>query len=148
MAADGADHFDELFGAKGGVLFAAGHRVDAGGIVDGAVDVVDAEGQGELGGGAADHGPVGFDVVEVVQEDAADGVLAEVFDHGGLRQVTQFVVLVAELQGNEGLEAAGLVLQLPQFVQVVDPMAVLLDVAVEHGCVGAHTEPVPDFVDA
>src|SRR5436305_1857062 len=47
-----------------------------------------------------------------------------------------------ERQRDEGLEAAGLVLQLAQLAKVIDAMDRLLDMAVEHGRVGAQAELV------
>ena len=67
------------------MLFGTGHGIDAGSVVDGAVQVIDAVGQAELGGSPADHGPVGLDVVEVIEVDAADGVVAQVLDDADLR---------------------------------------------------------------
>ena len=61
--------------------------------------------------------------------------------------MTEFVVRVAELEGDIGLETAGLVLQCPKLLQMVDPVTVVLDVAVEHGGIGAHPEIVPNLVD-
>ena len=53
-----------------------------------------------------------------------------------------------ERERDERLEAAGLVLQLAQPEQVVDAVLGLLDVAVEHGGVGAQAELVGLAVDA
>ncbi|HEY1375965.1 MAG TPA: hypothetical protein VGF55_04190, partial [Gemmataceae bacterium] len=53
-----------------------------------------------------------------------------------------------EGQRDECLETAGLVLQLAQPDQVVDAVVRLLDVAVEHGGVGAQPQLVGLAVDA
>src|SRR5947209_1837934 len=49
---------------------------------------------------------------------------------------------------DEGLKAAGLILQLAQPNQVIDAMPGLLDVTVEHGGVGAQAELMSLAMDA
>ena len=56
-------------------------------------------------------------------------------------------VVGMERQRDEGLEPAGLVLELAEPDQVVDPMLGAVDVAVEHGGVGVQAEPVGRAVD-
>ena len=60
----------------------------------------------------------------------------------GLRDVRQRGVVGMEGQRDEGLEAAGLVLQLAQAQHVVDAVLVVLHVAVEHRRVGAQPDAV------
>ena len=79
---------------------------------------------------------------KVVQHQAADGDLLDVEHAGGLGQMLQRRVVGMERQRDEGLEAAGLVLQRAQLEQVVDAVFVVLDVAVEHGGVGLQADLV------
>ena len=70
---------------------------------------------------------------KVVEHQAADGDLLDVEHAGGFRQMLQRRVVGMERQRDEGLEAAGFVLQRAQLEQVVDAVFVVFDVAVEHG---------------
>jgi pimeloyl-ACP methyl ester carboxylesterase len=125
-------------------------RVTAGVVVDllvndGAVQVIGAEGQGHLGRLDAQHHPVRLDVREVVQHQPADGHRLQVEQDARFLNTVhlgQLCVVRVEGQGDEGLEAARLVLQFPQPDQVVDAVPDLLDVPVEHGGVGAQTQIV------
>src|SRR5665811_271415 len=71
----------------------------------------------------------------------------EVVYAGGRGQVGELRILRMERQRDEGLEAAGLVLSLPQTDQMVDTLLGGLDVAVEHGRVGPDTTAVRKLVD-
>src|SRR5437899_9405918 len=53
-----------------------------------------------------------------------------------------------ECQRNEGLEAAGFILQLAKPNQVIDAVAGLLDVAIKHGGIGAQIELVSFAMNA
>ena len=75
-------------------------------------------------------------------------IVLQVHQAARLRDVRQPGVVGMERQRDERLEAAGLVLQLAQPDQVVDAVPRLLDVAVEHGRVGAQAELVGLAVDA
>ena len=99
----------------------------------GAVEVVGAEAQRDLRDLGRHHLPVGLDVRKVVEQQAADGDLADVGESGGHGQVIERRVFGMECQRNEGLEAAGLVLQRAQLEQMIDAVFVVLNVAVEHG---------------
>ena len=79
---------------------------------------------------------------EIVEHQAADGDLPDVEHAGGLRQMLQRRVVRMKCQRNEGLEAAGLVLQRAQLQQVIDAIFVVLHVAVEHGGVGSQPQLV------
>ena len=56
-------------------------------------------------------------------------------------------VVGVERQRDEGLEAAGLVLELAEPDQVVDPVHRAVDMAVEHGGVRVQAQPVGRAVD-
>jgi uncharacterized protein len=132
FAAGGADQALQLFAAH------ALRRGRAGIVINlffdhRAVHVVSAEAQGNLRHLWRHHLPVRLDVREVVEHQAADGDLLHVEHAGGLRQMLQRRVIRMESQRDEGLEAAGFILQGAQLEQVVDAVFVVLDVAVEHG---------------
>ena len=93
-----------------------------------------------------DHHPVRLDVREVVEEQPGGGDHAQVV---GRRRLARHQLRVADLvgEGDEGQEAAGLVLLLAQAQHVLDPLRVGLDVAVEHRGVGLDAEAVRDPVD-
>ena len=62
-----------------------------------------------------------------------DGDLADVGEPGGHGQVVERRVFGMKCERNEGLEAAGLVLQGAELEQVIDAVGVVFNVAVEHG---------------
>ena len=81
-----------------------------------AVQVVGPVAQGDLRRGRAERNPVGLDVIEIVQQEAADGDGSQVV-HRGRRtpdDAGQLRPLRMKRQRNEGLEAAGLVLKLAE----------------------------------
>ena len=84
---------------------------------------------------------------EVVEHEPADGHGAEVVQPGRALQVGQFGAVWVERQGNERLEATGLVLKFSQSDEMVDAMLRRLDMAVEHGGVGLDAEPMGRAVD-
>ena len=59
----------------------------------------------------------------------------------------QVVVVGVVAQGDESLEAAGVILQFPQPQQVIDPVLVLLDVPIEHGGVGVQPQVMSSAMD-
>ena len=77
----------------------------------------------------------------------ADGHRPQIHDARGLFDVRQAGVVGMEGQRDEGLEAAGLVLQLAQADQVVDPMIGVFQMAVEHRGVRAQAQPMGRAVD-
>ncbi len=105
-------------------------------VGDGAVEVVGAEVEGGLGGGFAEHDPVGLDVVEVVEHQTGDGDCFEVVDGVGAGERREGGARRVEGERNEALEAAGLVLLLAEADEVVDAVFDRFDVAVEHRGVG------------
>ena len=86
-----------------------------------------------------------FDVREIVEHQAADGDLLDVEHPCGLRQMLQRRVVGMESQRDEGLEAAGFILQAAQLEQVIDAVFVVFDVAIEHGRVGFQTDLVGEL---
>ena len=72
---------------------------------------------------------------EVVEHQTADRDLLDVEHAGGARQMFEWRVVGMERQGDEGLEPTGFVLQSAELKQVIDAVFVVLDVAVEHGCI-------------
>ena len=99
----------------------------------GAVDVVRAEAQRDLGDFGRHHLPVGLDVREVVEHQAADGDLLDVEHAGGFRQMLEGRVIGMKRKRDEGLKAVRFVLQFPQLEEMIDAVLVVFDVAIEHG---------------
>jgi len=100
-----------------------------------AAEVVGAVVQRDLGELGALGDVARLDVVEVVEDDPAQGLDAQVDRGGGLLRVE---VLLRDAVGlrvprGEGREAAGPVLQVPQSDQVLDALRGRLDVAEHHG---------------
>ena len=85
---------------------------------------------------------------EVVEHQPADRHGLEVEQAARLGQMSEPGVVRMEGQGNESLEAAGLVLQGAQAAEVIDAVARLFDVAVKHRRIGAQAELVGLTVNA
>ena len=109
--------------------------------------IVGPERQGDLGRLEPEHDPVGFDVREVVEHQPADGHDLQVHQARRLGDVGHLGVIGVECQRDEGLEAAGFILQLAQADQVVDAVVRLVDMAVEHGGVGVQAKAVGSSMD-
>jgi hypothetical protein len=77
---------------------------------------------------------------DVVQHQAADRDRPQVHDRRGLFDVRKARVVRMEGERNEDLEAAGLVLQLPESDQVVDAMERVFHVPVKHRAVGLQAQ--------
>ncbi len=107
---------------------------------DGAVEIVGAEAQGDLGDARSEHDPVGFDVIEIIEQQARYGDVAEVGVARGLGNVREPGVIGMEGQRDEGDEAVGLVLQLAELEQVVDALFFGFHVTIEHGGIGAQAD--------
>ena len=131
--------------------------VRAGLVVDllahhGALEIVHAEVQRELRQRRRDHDPVRLDVLEVVEEEPADGEVLQVVDarrrRAGAPELRAELVVVGMVRERDvGEESARLVLQVAQHAEMVDAVLDRLDVAVEHRAVGADAELVRDAVD-
>src|SRR5664280_2578299 len=111
--------------------------VDAGGVADllldhRAVEIVDPEDERDLRQLEPDVDPERLDVTEVVQHQAAHGQHLEVVEAGGARQLAEAGIGRLERERDEGVEAAGVVLELAQPDHVVRELAGLLNVPVEH----------------
>src|SRR5919204_4855820 len=111
--------------------------------------VVGAEVQGDLRQRHPHHDPVGLHVGDVVEEQARDGDRLQVL---GARRVPppaplEDRVLGVERERDEREEPAARVLLRAQPQQVVDPLLVRLDVAVQHRALGRDPEPVCGVVD-
>lgn len=85
-----------------------GCAADFGDVVpdDGAVDVVRAALEHELGHGEGLHDPEGLDVGEVVEHEPCDGERAEVFQAAGAGEVLELAAIGEEGEGDDGLEVA------------------------------------------
>ena len=89
-------------------------------VGDGAVEVVRAEVEGGLGESLAEHDPVGFDVVEVVEHQARDGDGLKIVDARRAGQMRELRARRVEGERDEALKAARLVLLLAQPDEMVD----------------------------
>src|SRR5665647_133092 len=97
---------------------------------DGAVQIVDTEGERDLGDLLTQHDPVGLDMVEIIEENPRDCQRLEVIETGGPLYV-QFKMRIFSLkrQRDKGLETTGFVLQSSQHLHVSNPVCSGLDVA-------------------
>jgi hypothetical protein len=113
------------------------------------VQVVDAVAERDLRGRQAEADPVGGDVVEVIEVNAARwrGCANPRRRRRGPGEMSQLVVLRLVGEGDERGEAVRFVLQLAQAAQVVDAVRHGLDVAVEHGAGAALAHLVPGAMD-
>src|SRR5581483_3044694 len=82
-------------------------------------------------------------MVDVVQINAADGEIAELFDRGCAFDVGQDGSLRFESEWNKPTETTGLVLELAQLTQVIDALLERFDVAVKHGAGAAASHSMP-----
>lgn len=133
------------------VGFGHGLRGSGSGVVinflfdDRPVEIVSAEGQGHLREFGREHDPIGFDVPEVVEQDAGDGERFQIIHAGrplAMQFLAQVVFLGMERERDEGLKTAGLVLLFTQAQEMIYPMLVLFDVPIEHGGVRPQAQAV------
>src|SRR3984893_15755516 len=121
-------------------------RGDRAGIVinlffdDRAVKIVSAKAQRDLRDRGREHDPVGFDVREIIEEQARYRNVAQVGVAGGLGNVRKRGVVRVKRQWNKSDEAVSLVLKLTQLEQMIDALFFGFHVAVEHGGVGMKAE--------
>ena len=111
------------------------------------VDVVHAEVEGDLGDLGPHHDPERLHVPEVVEVDPSHGKSKEIREP---RRVSfrNLRVLRMECQGDEGLEPAGTILQIPEPPHMVDAGGERLHVPVEHRRIAAQAgvvDPLHDF---
>src|SRR5689334_22671755 len=104
---------------------------------DGAVQIIRAIAEGDLGKLEAEADPVGRDVIEVIEVDSAHSNGAQRIKAGGRMLNLDPVVVRLIGQGNESGEAVSLVLERAELAQMVDPVSERLDMAVKHGASAA-----------
>ena len=80
-------------------------------VADRAVQVVGAVGQGNLRRTHTQGDPVGLDVIEVVQQQTADGDRPQVLKPADPREMAQSIALRMEGQRDDGLKTARPVLE-------------------------------------
>ena len=96
---------------------------------------------------APQHGPICLDVREIIHVDAGHGVGLEVLHDAGFGYMAHLIVVVAELQRDEGVKASRTILKLTQLLHMVDAVAVILDMSVKHCRVAVHAERMCRGVD-
>lgn len=141
-----ADGVDE-FGLGSGLGRAGAGHVEDVFLENGAVEVVGAEVEGDLGEFGTEADPVGGDVVEVVEVEAADGDGAEGVPAGGGMGDGELVMVGLVREGDEAGEAVGFILEFAEAAEVVDAVGVGFEVAVEHGAGTSATHAVPGSMD-
>ena len=119
---------------------------------DRSLEIVHAERERRLREERRHHDPVRLDVIEVVEEESADGEIAKIVEAGRRRSLpaeldAELVVVRVIRERNVGEETARLVLQVAQQRQMLDAILDRLDVTVEHRAVGADPEPVRGPMD-
>ena len=97
-----------------------------------AAHVIGPEQERELADVAALRHPARLDVGEVVEVEPGHRLGLEILKRTGRQDVVHRGVVGLERPADEGGEAAGLVLELPQPVEVLDPLGERLNVAVHH----------------
>jgi len=100
-----------------------------------AIQVVCAESQCDLGDAGRQHDPICFDVVEVIQHQSGNRDIAQIQVPGRPGEVRKRGIVRMKRQRNKRHETAGLVLELAQFHQMVDPLFFGFHVTIQHGCV-------------
>src|SRR3954464_11581935 len=89
---------------------------------DGAVKIIRSITESHLGEFQSEPDPVGGDMVEIVEVDAADGNGAQGIKSGGGRGDRNFIVLGLIRQRHEAGETASFILQGAQLPQMIDPI--------------------------
>src|SRR5262249_16870182 len=114
-----------------------------------AADVVAAKAQAELAGLQALRDPGALHVLDVVEVDAGDRQSLQVLHGGGLffDEAAEGSVLALEGPGDESGEAAGLLLQIADELQMAHALFESFPAAEHHGGGGAHAELVSGAVD-
>ena len=108
-----------------------------------AAHVVGAVEQRELADLAALRHPTRLNVDEVVEVEPGDRLRLQVFERAGGRDVVHRGVVGLKRPADKGGEAAGLVLQLAEAVEVLHPLRERLDVAIHHRRRATAAEQVP-----
>src|ERR1700693_2764063 len=100
----------------------------------------------------SDHDPMGLDVLEVVEEEPADGEIAEVIEAGRRRSLSteldsKLVVVGVISERNVGEEAVGFVLEIAKHREMLDAVLNGLDVSVKHRAVRSNPKAVRGAMD-
>ena len=145
-AAGFADGFDHLGFGLQLRRFGAGHVEDVF-LDDGAVQVVRAVAQRHLRQLQPQAHPIGGDVIEVVEVDAADGDGAQGVEARGRVLHRDVVVLRLIGQRDEADEPVRLILQGAQLAQVIHAVGERFDMAEEHRAGAAAAQAMPGAMD-
>src|SRR5258708_2188494 len=100
----------------------------------------------------SDHDPMGLNVLEIVEEEPADGEIPEVIETGRRRPLpseldSKLVVVRVISERNVGEEAVGLVLEIAKHREMLNSVLNGLDVSVKHRAVRSNPEPVRGPMD-
>src|SRR4030095_5485855 len=95
---------------------------------DRAMQIIHAVGKGDLGKRQSHAHPIGGEMLNVIEIDAADREVAELFESGCPWDVGEGRALWLEGERNKAGETSRLILELAQLSQVVDPLFIRLDV--------------------
>ena len=114
---------------------------------DGAVQIVYAVTQRDLGERQPHAHPVSCEMVDVVQVNAADGKIAKLLKRGSCFYVRKYSGLRFESKGNEPGKPAGFILQFAELTQMIDPLGQRFDVSVKHGACAAAAHSMPRPMD-
>ena len=136
---DSAEHIGLGLGVRRGC---AGHMENVF-FVNGAVEVVGAIMECDLGELSAEADPVGGDMRKVIEEDPAGCDGEKRIEAGGRMFDGELVVAGLIRERDEGGEAVGFVLEFAELAEVMDPIFRGFDVAVEHGAGALTAEAMP-----
>lgn len=114
---------------------------------DRAMQVVHAVAERNLRERQAHRNPVGREVVEVIEIDAAHGQIAKLLDRCCRFDVREDRCLRFEGEGNETGEAARFILQFAKLAEVVYALLQRFDMPIKHGTGAATAHLMPDAVD-
>src|SRR6266446_10798290 len=116
------------------------------------LEIVHSERQRGLREKRCDHDPMGLDVIEVVEEESADGEIAEIIETGRRSSLpaeldSKLVVVGVISERNVGEEAVRFVLEIAKHRKVLDAVLNGLDVSVKHCAVRSNPKPVRGPMD-
>jgi hypothetical protein len=95
---------------------------------DRAVEIVDAVIQRKLRQRQSHANPVGGQMIDVIEIDAADREITKLLKGRGRLHMSEDGCLRFKSKGNKSRETTGFVLQIAQLLQVIDPLGERLDV--------------------
>src|SRR5207248_1165801 len=90
---------------------------------------------------------VSLNVIEIVEHDPRQSQHLEIGKTAWFGDMIEASIFRMKRQRDKRLEAAGLVLQLAQSTEVIDPMPRLLDMPVKHGGICSQSQSVSFAVD-